>query len=138
MYRYYLDESGNTGDLIKDKFSLKFGGQSLFSLACVGIDDEEKLSLKINELREEYNIQDELKSTEIYKLNPNLYLDLVKYLTASSTPIFVELVDKKYCLIANLINSLIIPAYDQIDETNNRSQLIRNHLADYMWHYLPI
>jgi hypothetical protein len=138
MYQYYLDESGNTGDLIKSDFSLRFGGQPLFSLACIGVDNEMVIADKLSELKRKYGVENELKSSEIYALKPELYLELAKYLVRNRVPILVELVDKKFCLITNLINSLIIPLYSQIDETNGLNQYARNHLADYMWHELPL
>lgn len=138
MHRYYLDESGNTGDLIKQDFSLKFGGQPLFSLSCVGIDDEKVVSDKLSELKLKYDIDDELKSTDIYAYNPKFFFELAEYLVNNRFPIFVELVDKKFCIIINLISSLIIPINSGIDETNGKNQYARNHLADYMWHKLPL
>lgn len=138
MYKYYLDECGNTGDLIKPDFSLSFGGQPLFSLSCVGVDDEIKMFDKLSALKLKYGIENELKSTEIYSFKPGFFLELVKYLVEEKVPIFVELVDKKFCVIANLINSLIIPFYSHIDETDGNNQYARNHLADYMWHKLPV
>lgn len=138
MYRYYLDESGNTGDLIKPDFSLQFGGQPLFSLSCVGVDDETVVADKLSELKLKYGIENELKSTEIYAFKPDFFLELAIYLVRNRVPIFVELVDKKFCIISNLISSLIIPLYSQIDETNGQNQYARNHLADYMWNELPV
>ncbi|ENB2053054.1 DUF3800 domain-containing protein [Vibrio fluvialis] len=138
MYQYYLDESGNTGDLIKSDFSLQFGGQPLFSLACIGVDNEKVIADKLSELKLKYGIENELKSSEIYALKPELYLELAKYLVRNRVPILVELVDKKFCIITNLISSLIIPHYREIDETDGRNQYARNHLADYMWHELPV
>ncbi|ENT9006437.1 DUF3800 domain-containing protein [Vibrio parahaemolyticus] len=137
MHRYYLDESGNSGDLLKSDFSLKFGGQPLFSLSCVGIDDEERMALKLSELKEKYDVDSELKSSEIYTEKPDFFLELVEYLIQNRVPILIELVDKKFCVIANLISSLIIPIYSEIDETHGQNQLARNHLANYMWYQLP-
>ncbi|EGR1549831.1 TPA: DUF3800 domain-containing protein, partial [Vibrio parahaemolyticus] len=134
MHRYYLDESGNSGDLLKSDFSLKFGGQPLFSLSCVGIDDEERMALKLSELKEKYDVDSELKSSEIYTEKPDFFLELVEYLIQNRVPILIELVDKKFCVIANLISSLIIPIYSEIDETHGQNQLARNHLANYMWY----
>ncbi|HGO5291545.1 TPA: DUF3800 domain-containing protein [Photobacterium damselae subsp. damselae] len=137
MHRYYLDESGNTGDLIKPEFSLQFGGQPLFALSCVGVDDEKAVADKLSDLKLKYGVENELKSTEIYAYKPEFFLELAKYLVRNRVPIFVELVDKKFCIITNLISSLIIPFYGEIDEKNGHNQYVRNHLADYMWHELP-
>jgi hypothetical protein len=138
MHRYYLDESGNTGDLIKNDFSLEFGNQPLFSLACAGIGDEDVFTSKLAELREKHSLVGEFKSTEIYSRKPNFYLDLAKVLIDTETPFFIELVDKKYCIIINFVSSLIIPLYNHIDETSNQHQIARNHLANYLWHHLPL
>lgn len=132
MHRYYLDESGNSGDLIKSNFSLNFGGQPLFSLSCVGIDDEERMALKLFELKEKYDVDSELKSSEIYTEKPNFFLELVEYLVQNRVPILIELVDKKFCVIANLISSLIIPIYSEIDKTHGQNLQASKHLANYM------
>ncbi|OED53483.1 hypothetical protein BEI46_17620 [Aliivibrio fischeri] len=137
MHRYYLDESGNSGDLIKSDFSLEFGGQPLFALSCVGVVNDKAILSELFNLKSKYHIENELKSTDIYYKTPEFYLELVGLLVKNKTPILVELVDKKFCIIMNLISSLIIPMYNEIDETDGQSQFVRNHLADYMWHELP-
>ncbi|MFA0678046.1 hypothetical protein AB4567_27355, partial [Vibrio sp. 10N.222.51.A6] len=84
-----MDESGNTGDLIKPEFSLQFGGQPLFALSCVGVDDEKAVADKLSDLKLKYGVENELKSTEIYAYKPEFFLELAKYLVGNRVPIFV-------------------------------------------------
>ena len=65
MLNYYIDESGNTGDVLSTGNDFDFSGQPIFSLACVGVDQTEKLDEFIHKLKSKYKIQGkELKSTK--------------------------------------------------------------------------
>ena len=132
-YNYYLDESGNSGDLIGKKVDLTFGNQPIFTLACIGVSNEEVLSKHVNELKVKHKLDDaELKSSELYFTNPKFLLDIAKLISNLRLPILVELVDKKYCIATGIVNHQIWPPYFTGDEFNGEVQYIRNGLADYM------
>lgn len=138
VYKYYLDESGNTGDLIGNKFDLSFGNQPIFTLACIGISNEQHFSEKIDRLKIKHNIKsEELKSSNLYFSNPSFLLDVAKLISNERHPILVELVDKKYCIATAIVNHHIWPPYFSGDESTGKIQLIRNGLADYITHNLP-
>jgi len=135
--KYYIDESGNSGDVLSTGEDFNFYGQPVFSLACIGIDDTHKLDEFILELRKKYRIQgSELKSTKIYRKKPKFISDLVDFLGRENIPIFIEVVDKKYFISANLVNSHVMPAYSSPPETPE-SQMARNHCADFIYENAP-
>jgi len=66
--KYYIDESGNTGDLIMTEENLNFSSQEYFTLACIGLEDEKLIDLEnyIKKLKKKYKIQNkELKFGKI-------------------------------------------------------------------------
>ncbi|MBH0022240.1 DUF3800 domain-containing protein [Pseudoalteromonas sp. SWXJ133] len=132
-YTYYLDESGNSGDLIGNKMNLAFGNQPIFTLSCIGISDLKKTIRFVSELRTKHDINDdELKSSELYFTKPEAILDLAKFISNERLPILVELVEKKYCIATNIVNHHIMPPYYMPDESDGKAQYIRNGLADYI------
>lgn len=132
----YMDESGNTGDLARTCSALDFGGQAVFSLASIGIADEDRLSEGLAALRKKHNIQaTELKLSKLLKRKPAFALDAVDLLVQSELPFFVEVVDKKYQLAVSITNGFIWPPYFNIDESQNTVAL-KNIFADYIYHKL--
>ncbi|MBF4280089.1 DUF3800 domain-containing protein, partial [Vibrio anguillarum] len=132
-YHYYLDESGNSGDLIGKKVDLSFGGQPIFTLACIGVSNEEALTGQVSKLKEKHGIEDkELKSSDLYFAKPDFILDIAELISDSRLPVLVELVDKKYCIATGIVNHQIWPPYFLGDESNGQVQYIRNGLADYI------
>ncbi|MCL0015463.1 MULTISPECIES: DUF3800 domain-containing protein [Providencia] len=135
---YFLDESGNTGDLVKMPSDLNFANQPFFSLACVGVPDCENLNSYINELKKKHKIQgEELKSTNIYKSNPKFMLELFKYIEIEKLPFYIEVVDKKYTIIASMIESQITPPYFNVFEMERQKQVFKIELSDYLSENLP-
>jgi hypothetical protein len=75
--KYYIDESGHSGDLINSGKALDFDGQPIFSLACFGVSDETRLDNAIVRLASKHRITSmELKSSSLKK-KPGFTLDLV-------------------------------------------------------------
>lgn len=137
VLNYFIDESGNTGDALNTGNDFDFCGQPVFSLACLGVDDLAKFNDFIFCLKSKYRLQgQELKSTRIYKNKPNFIIDLVDYLDKQQIPIFIEVVDKKYYISANLINCHVMPPNFSTPETQ-QSQIVRNHCADFIYENAP-
>lgn len=110
--QFFLDESGNTGDLQLTKPSLDFGGQPVFSLACIGISDELNAGDFIKNLKIKYNIRsNEIKATKLIKSKPNAVMDLIGWICENDVPYFIELVDKKYQLAVNIVGGFVNPPY---------------------------
>lgn len=135
--KYYLDESGNTGDLISKKFDLNFANQPIFTLTCVKVNNTDKIKSLVNQLKKKYKIQgNELKSTSIYK-KPKFLLEVCKFIQEENIPFFIEVVDKKYHICSTIVNHYVLPPYFQGDESNGQTQEGRNVIADYLSLNLP-
>jgi hypothetical protein len=131
--KYYIDESGNSGDLVGRSRDLNFGGQPIFSLACVGVNDYKKLEDFLSCLKADYELgEGELKSGDVYFHNPGVFLDLARFMSEEGMPLLVEIVDKKYCIAASIVSHHIMPPYFMPDESDGKAQFIRNGLADYL------
>ena len=60
---FYIDESGHSGDLVKTGNAYDFLDQPYFALACVGVEDEERLAHLVTDLKLRHRLpHGELKS----------------------------------------------------------------------------
>lgn len=133
---FYIDESGNTGDLTTDDAALIFGGQPLFSLAAIGIDDEGALEADIKELKSKHRIQlPELKASALYE-RPEFVLDLVHLIVDREFPYFVEVVDKKYFLATHITSRQLLPSVAGVPE-DEQLNYVRNVVADFLYERAP-
>jgi hypothetical protein len=133
---YYLDESGNTGDVVRAGGALGFD-QPIFVLACVGVENEEELESEIQRLRTAHDVRSpELKSTAVVK-KPAFVIDLLSYLLEKRAPVFIEVMDKKFLLCVNMVNSLIVPPVGEMD-LGPESMFVRNIFADYLHTLMPM
>jgi len=136
---YYIDESGNTGDLIISANNQDFSNQEYFSLTCVGIEDNKinEFEKKIIDLRTKYKIQSkELKSTSIYNKKINFIDEVMDYLVSIDADVLIELVDKKYIITINIVNCLIYPPY--YTKHNAEIQQFIILISSYLYDYLPM
>ncbi|NMN03799.1 MULTISPECIES: DUF3800 domain-containing protein [unclassified Novosphingobium] len=102
---YFIDESGHSGDLASVK-ALDFANQPVFALACIGVADEKALAEEMERLRIIHRCgPGELKS-DMARL-PHFVADLVAYLEARDSPIFIELVDKRFFIAIHIVNHLL-------------------------------
>lgn len=137
--QYFLDESGNTGDLVKLPSDLNFANQPFFSLSCVGVEDCDDLTNYVDVLKKKYGVQgDELKSKNLYKSKPNFIFELFEYIEKKKLLFYVEVVDKKYCIATSIVNHQIVPPYFEIFESAEQTHGFTNELADYLTEYLPL
>lgn len=127
--RFYIDESGHTGDVVNSGTDLDFAGQPYFVLACVGIADEDKLEQEVLALRKRHEIGDgELKSSE--HLHHEAFVsDLIDWLCRSKAPILVEVVDKRFSLCTHMvIATLVRQDYEGLGP--HGEYLLNNQVAD--------
>jgi hypothetical protein len=128
---YYIDESGNTGDAIKLGEKFNFGGQPMFTLAAIGIADTSTCEAQVSNLKRRHRIQArELKSDIAWK-KPAFARELFAYLTRLRAPLFVEVVDKRYYVCANIVSTWIAPPIGDFDLTE-RAHIFRQTMADYL------
>lgn len=134
---FYLDESGNTGGISQQSFESSYGGQKIFTLAAIGTTNEAEIDRKIAPLLSRYRINaKELKSSKLYKKKPDFIAEVFTLIKNEGWPIFVEAVDKKFMLTANVVNSLVLPGYCLETETR-QTNYIRNFFAEYLYFYMP-
>jgi hypothetical protein len=134
---FYLDESGNTGGISQQSFDNTYGGQKIFTLAAIGIGNETEIDKKISPLLQHYKIQaKELKASKLYKRKPEFIAEVFKLIKDENWPIFIEAVDKKFMLTANIVNSLVLPGNCFKAETRE-TNYIRNVFAEYLYAYMP-
>lgn len=129
---YYIDESGNTGDLILGGENLSFGGQPYFGLGCLGITDIEAFEEDINALKSKHRIKAaDMKSTKIYKNKPKFILDLAHLIADQKIPFFIELVEKKFFIATNISFYLVWPPY-YCGGDSKSNDFIRNVFAQFI------
>ncbi|HHE3720244.1 TPA: DUF3800 domain-containing protein [Pasteurella multocida] len=137
----FIDESGNTGDLIKENIDLDFAGQKIFVLSAIKPNQNSIpiIEKHVQELRKKHKIKsDELKSTKLFKNNPKFIFDLVIKLLIEKVELLIEVVDKKFYLCCSIVNHQIFPPYFTENESDGFSQLKRNIISDYLTKNLTI
>jgi len=126
MRSYFIDESGHGGDLASAK-SLAFANQPVFALACVGSDDRPSLAAELERLRKIHKCgPGELKSG-MARLSP-FVSDLLNFLSDHRSPIFVELVDKRFFIAIHIVNHLLCSGMD----LDHIDMVSRNAVAEFL------
>ena len=139
--KFYIDESGNTGDLVVTEKDDNFSSQEYFTLACVGLNDSSLPDLEgfIKELKSKYKIQSpELKFSKmkgIFGKKIGFILELLKYIEESCN-ILIEVVDKKYFLSTTIVNCLVNPPCFQPDRDQNTNRLIHLELSQWVYDHV--
>lgn len=78
---FYIDESGNTGDLARTEPELNFGDQAVFSLAAVGFDNLRSLEDEIERLKRKHKFQgSEFKAGKLLRFKDKLIYDIISLL----------------------------------------------------------
>lgn len=134
---FYLDESGNTGDLARAGTTMSFGGQATFTLASIGVRDVHAIGVELERLRQRHRVQaQELKSSTV-RSKPELVGELVSFLREHELPVLIEVVDKRFMIAANMISFLVMPIVGACD-TALQTQWFRNELAEYVYERGPV
>lgn len=137
--KYYMDESGNTGDIINKKKDIYFSNQPIFSHSCIGLNNENlrKMEAFIISLKEEFNIpiEQELKSEDFYFKNPRVILLIALFLVDHNIPILCEVTDKKHNISIAIVQNFIIPQLEE-NETSQVSSL-RSMIAELITEHAP-
>lgn len=133
--RFYLDESGSTGDVAKVGAQLDFGGQPIFVLAAIGVRDNIALAAELRRLANVHGVVGaELRSTNLVE-KPEVAGGIADYLLATDSPLFVEMMDKRFLMIINLMNNLVLPSVSGFDESN--AMFMRKVIVELMAVSLP-
>jgi hypothetical protein len=140
--KYYIDESGNSGDLIMTEENLNFGSQEYFTLACISLEDERLNDLEtfIKKLKTKYKIQNpELKFANIKHLfgkKIGFILELLKYIEENSQ-FLIEIIDKKNIIATNIVNCLANPPYFQEKKSVETEKQLHLILSQWIYQYVP-
>jgi len=87
---YYINESGNTGDLANSDTEAGFAGQPIFLLAAIGIANRIALTAITDRIKSSHRIAlSELKSSRLLS-RPAFVLDVVRLICDEHLPYFVE------------------------------------------------
>ncbi|OUI80277.1 DUF3800 domain-containing protein [Acetobacter tropicalis] len=128
---YYIDESGNTGDLTTAKIETYGKEQRMFTLAAVGCDLDQPFKDRFEALKAAHRIQSaEVKSRQGYE-RPQFVSDLLDLLDERGSPIFIEAVDKHYFVIANIIDRIVVPYVGACD-VQPSALWMKGVMADHM------
>lgn len=114
--KYFIDESGNTGDLISKKWIKSFDSQPFFALTSIAIEqeDEIRVALEIEKILIKNNLKttDELKSSSNQK---GVYHALIEMTNlAIKLPHIIEIVEKKYMLCMSITRHFFSKINDSI------------------------
>lgn len=130
-WTYFLDESGNSGDLARPGAQFNFGGQEVFVLVAVGVTDSQDLPALLERLRDEHRVQaPELKFDAVRK-KPRFFDDLLAGLIDLQANLLSEVVDKRYFIAAHMVSSLVLPPIAGIAPSAEEAY-VRNGLAEYL------
>lgn len=131
-----MDECGQTGDLVRSSASLDFGDQPVFTLAAIGVADVPSLQTQMEKLKAKHRIRlPELKSTSL-RDRPEFTLAVARLVCNSAFPWFLEIVNKKFSLVTNIVTWQLVPVIRGFAE-DERSHFIKNVLADYIFERAP-
>lgn len=114
----FLDESGNTGDVVLLPGKEPFGGQPVFVLGAVGAGTGASLEEMLSALVAQHRVPlsgsrnglQEVKGATVVQRRPEFVRDLVRSLAENHHPIIVEVVDKAFFLSANLVLHFLLGA----------------------------
>jgi hypothetical protein len=133
---YFIDESGQTGDVARLNALSGFSDQPIFCLAAIGVADELSLEQEINRLREKHGIQlDELKSSARRERSEFTY-EVVRLVCTEQYPFFLEVIDKKYFLAIHITSCQLFPPIRGL-AADPRTHFFQNLVADYLFERLP-
>lgn len=136
--KLYLDESGKTGT---QRYSQgwNFSNQPYFLLCGVLVDENviENINNVIKNLHRKYGIQGEFKSTkEKVKKNQEILLtEFNQIIRDNNCKLFIEVVNKKFSIVKQIVSYCIFPYYDVSEEQYNSQEadILRRCFANYVY-----
>ena len=132
---YYIDESGNAGDLARTDADLRFGDQPIFSLAAVGIDDDPLVAAAVAELKIQHRVAlSELKASRLHN-RPAFIEDLVDLLSTRHAPVLVEVVEKRFMVAIHIVNHQLLTGGHHVGDPTGEA--LARALAEYLGQAAP-
>lgn len=134
---FFIDESGNTGDATGTGTAFDFDQQPIFVLACLGVHDEAEFAANFAELKARHRLRGpEVKSSAAWT-KPDFYMDLLLYIDRLDLPVLLEVVDKRFFIAAQLVNTLILPPAGGSIDHSPEVAFMRNTIAEFVAGVLP-
>lgn len=126
---FYMDESGQGGDLATAGPSLDFRNQPVFVLAAVGCDEEVALADAVESIRRaRFPQAAELKAASGHA-SPAVIDDLLDVLERVKATILMEVMDKRFTLAATMTNTLVMRPVGPSDR-DPKAYWLRAQLAE--------
>jgi hypothetical protein len=125
---YFIDESGNSGDLANPGPTFAFDNQEIFTLVAVGVEEPNVLSGLVTALKSKHRIQAPELSFDSVRKKPAFMSDLFDALDDLNANLISEVVDKRYFIGANMISYQILPPSG--GPTSPEEHWVRYHLAE--------
>lgn len=133
---FYMDESGQGGDLATAGPSLDFRNQPVFVLAAVGCDAEADLAEGVKSIRvRRFPQAVELKAASGHA-SPAAVGDLLDVLERVQAKILMEVMDKRFTLAATMTNTLVMRPVGPSDR-NPKAYWLRAQLAECLHDAAP-
>jgi len=129
---YFLDESGNTGDVTKTGPRFEFDNQPLFVLACVGVEDVDEVARTMTAVRAAHGVGGAEVKASALSGKPRFVADLVAYLSKHDLPIFMEVVDKRFMICTQIVERMLLPAVGLEFDLSPQSLFIKNTFAEHL------
>lgn len=132
----YVDESGHDGDVVGKKGLSTLDSTPYFSLAGIGLAQPNDWNKEIALLRTRHKIpKGELKSKSLVS-KPEFSAEVIHRLLDLQTPIFVEVVDKRYYIYTDVITFLFFSPSLNYSETRE-THYLKLKLADFLYLHAP-
>lgn len=131
-WTYFLDESGNSGDLTRPGAGFTFDGQEVFTLCAIGVQDPSALADLLVVLKRRHKVQaEELKFDSVRK-KPRFVADLLGGLEDLGAHVLCEVVDKRHFIGAHIVSTLVLPPIAGRSVDDPREHFVRYTFAEYL------
>lgn len=134
-YEFYIDESGNTGDIFCNDFYKNLSDQPYYVSVAIGIDlqRKEKLEADLKEIFSKYTkTGKEIKCKDFYKKRPAIIVEAIDFIIKNNIPFFVDTVDKKYCINTTMCNHYLFNPCSLEEFNKEHYQRVADFLTKHM------
>jgi len=135
--KLFIDESGNTGPTKIKNLVSNFADQPYYSLTGILLNNEQEKQLNsfIENSVQKFDVHsNELKAKNLYETEPNLIIELIKYISQKQIPCFTEIMEKKYYMNIQILEAFIAPSHltPLFDELIAFKNFIASNLSEYL------
>lgn len=128
---FFLDESGNTGNIQYNNDKFNFLEQPYFLLGA--IEENDFLFLKYEDLIKQISKKKEVKANFIYNKKPEFITELLSLINDYKPKIFIEITEKKFFVCAQIVDYVIF----YLVKNRKYSASILKNCANTLYDFLP-